>query len=205
MSTFRCSLLVCLTSSCFMSTCSTTRADVIHILDFDTEFSATFPSTGGTNVSSYTASSFTADKLNSSGTNGVRLVSSGLNVDTTGYKNITLNFSLTTASDLELDRSDSGGSSISGDGLLITGDVDFALNLITSPIAVSFSSDFDDGNLNITNLNFLAAVNANVEVITVSNVTIQGTAVPEPSVAPLWVALSLAFLKRRRRCRLHVA
>lgn len=176
---------------------SLSRADIINVLDFDS-FDVSFPTTGGTNSSSSAVNSFRADKDNSSGTNGVRLSSTGLNVDTSGFIDIVLKFDLVTSGVLELDLSDSGGNSISGDGLIISGDVSFALSNLASSYSIPFSSAFDDGATTINSLNFLAAVNANDEVITVSNVRIEGTAVPEPSLFLAAFLMSGSIFLRRR-------
>lgn len=202
----RCLMRVACVLLFFTCGSSVAWADVIHTFDFVTEFTQTLPEAGagGTNNSGRTSGSFTADRNGGSGSKGIRLVSNGLNISTAGFKDITLNFSVALTGTFDFNLADGGLNSITGNGLLITGDIDsglFSLPSSASPVTVNFSSAYDNGNLDITSLNFLAAVNANDQVLIVSGATLQGTAVPEPSSLALLTSFGLLVFRRRGRER----
>ncbi|WP_425398157.1 hypothetical protein [Aeoliella sp.] len=182
------------------------NASLVTSLNFVTDFSnseVNNPNSGstGTNQSTVSANTIVAKKGNGGGTFGLRLAYIGAPIDTTGFKDLQLSFSYVEVGTLEHNITD--GSSVSGDGLILGGDLIFNSNLNSGAPSppLSYSSSFDNGSVAISSLEILLAVNANTEEIEISDMKILGTpivSVPEAGSLVVWTVLAtvgLAFLR----------
>ncbi len=196
------------------------EAAVIANLDFTNgNWTSSLSASGGTNDSSVTATTITADKSGSAGGVRVTVALTGA-ISTIGFENITISF-FGSAEDFEWDGnlqnpvSSSDGLRIVGSGVEINAN---SLNDLTGTDAetefsngttfptLNFGSDFSFDpsvdNSSITSLEFILQVNAGTEVLSVSNVQILGdpiVVVPEPSAVGLIFFGTVGWIARRRR------
>lgn len=219
--------------ACVILALGSMRADAAIIssdLDFDNpaiwSLAITTSSTAGDGGSGSIGSGtgLTADK--GSGSGGVRLTATLIgSLSTVGFNDIFLTFTNSAAGGMEFDginlaavNSTDGFIVASTQGLSFTTNTASGLfktalepgttwnptNAITFGQDLTFDSSAENGS--ITNLVFILQVDANAEVVSLSGITLNGTAIASPSVpepAGLTLAASALGLCVLRRFRRH--
>ena len=198
-----------------------TRVDaaVIANLNFtDGNWTTSFTQSGGTNESSVTATTITADKSGTAGGVRATVTLTGA-ISTVGFENITISFfgsadNLEWNGNLQNPVNSTDGLRIVGSGVEINSntpsisgtDAETEFTNGTTFPTLNFGSDFSFDpsvdNSSITSLEFILQVNANDETISVSNVQILGdpiVVVPEPSAVGLVCLGAVGWVARRRR------
>lgn len=169
------------------------------------QWTISYAASGGTNESTATATTLKADKSGATGGVGVEASLVG-SISTAGYKNITLTFNWANTGDLEFGTFNYGGASDGFSATTTQGPASVSSASLGDPASGASGTAtlvFGEGAFDsaITNLVIRANVNAGDEVITLSNFSVNGEAVPEPASLSLLAMAGLVGLRRRRAAR----